>query len=106
MSIYAFKGAEIGLGFEAARKNGSEVHDEIIWNENDGFARRTKRLGGFEGGMTTGMRLVINGVMKPIPTLYNPLKSEGIESKEVFIASIERADSCAVRPPCVFMYHV
>lgn len=106
MSINAFKGAEIGLGFEAARKNGSEVHDEIIWNENDGFARRTNRLGGFEGGMTTGMPLVIKGVMKPIPTLYKPLKSVDIESKEVFSASIERSDSCAVPAASVVMEHV
>ncbi|HLQ84311.1 MAG TPA: chorismate synthase [Pseudogracilibacillus sp.] len=106
MSINAFKGAEIGLGFEAARKNGSEVHDEIIWNEEDGFSRRTNRLGGFEGGMTTGMPLVIKGVMKPIPTLYKPLQSVDIESKEVFSASIERSDSCAVPAASVVMEHV
>lgn len=106
MSINAFKGAEIGMGFEAARKNGSEVHDEIIWNETDGFSRRTNRLGGFEGGMTTGMPLVIKGVMKPIPTLYKPLKSVDIESKEVFSASIERSDSCAVPAASVVMEHV
>ncbi len=106
MSINAFKGAEIGIGFEAARKNGSEVHDEIIWNEEDGFSRRTNRLGGFEGGMTTGMPLVIKGVMKPIPTLYKPLKSVDIESKEVFSASIERSDSCAVPAAAVVMEHV
>lgn len=106
MSINAFKGAEIGIGFEAARKNGSEVHDEIIWNEADGFSRRTNRLGGFEGGMTTGMPLVIKGVMKPIPTLYKPLKSVDIESKEVFSASIERSDSCAVPAASVVMEHV
>lgn len=106
MSINAFKGAEIGLGFETARKNGSEVHDEIIWNEEDGFSRRTNRLGGFEGGMTTGMPLVIKGVMKPIPTLYKPLQSVDIESKEVFSASIERSDSCAVPAAAVVMEHV
>ncbi|MCS0543516.1 chorismate synthase, partial [Aeromonas veronii] len=53
-------------------------------------------LGGFEGGMTNGMPIVVRGVMKPIPTLYKPLKSVDIETKEVFEASIERSDSCAV----------
>src|SRR5699024_5312598 len=72
----------------------------------DGFARRTNRLGGFEGGMTTGMPLVIKGVMKPIPTLYKPLQSVDIESKEVFSASIERSDSCAVHASSVVMEHV
>src|SRR5699024_6329906 len=106
MSINAFKGAEIGLGFEAARKNGSEVHDEIMWNETDGYYRNTNRLGGFEGGMTSGMPLDVKGVMKPIPTLYKPLQSVDIESKEPFNASIERSDSCAVPAASVVAEHV
>lgn len=106
MSINAFKGVEFGIGFEAARRNGSEVHDEILWNEEDGYYRRSNRLGGFEGGMTTGMPLVIKGVMKPIPTLYKPLQSVDIETKETFNASIERSDSCAVPAASVVMEHV
>src|SRR5699024_3528677 len=106
MSINAFKGVEFGIGFEAARRNGSEVHDEILWNEENGYYRRTNRLGGFEGGMTTGMPLVIKGVMKPIPTLYKPLQSVDIETKETFNASIERSESCAVRAASVVMEHV
>jgi chorismate synthase len=96
MSINAFKGVEFGLGFEMARKPGSEVHDEILWSEEKGYYRRTNRLGGFEGGMTTGMPIHIKGVMKPIPTLYKPLQSVDIDTKEPFKASIERSDSCAV----------
>ncbi len=106
MSINAFKGVEIGIGFEAARRNGSEVHDEILWSEERGYYRRTNRLGGFEGGMTTGMPLVIKGVMKPIPTLYKPLQSVDIETKEPFNASIERSDACAVPAASVVMEHV
>ncbi|MFX3622818.1 MAG: chorismate synthase [Ectobacillus sp.] len=96
MSINAFKGVEIGIGFEAARKPGSLVHDEIVWSEEQGFTRRTNNAGGLEGGMTTGMPIVIRGVMKPIPTLYKPLQSVDIDTKEAFAASIERSDSCAV----------
>lgn len=96
VSINAFKGVEIGIGFEAARKFGSEVHDEITWNEQQGFYRKTNRLGGFEGGMTNGMPIVVRGVMKPIPTLYKPLESVDIDTKEPFTASIERSDACAV----------
>lgn len=96
MSINAFKGVEFGLGFEMARKPGSQVHDEIVWSEDKGYERKTNRLGGFEGGMTTGMPIVVRGVMKPIPTLYKPLQSVDIETKEPFTASIERSDSCAV----------
>ncbi len=106
LSINAFKGVEFGLGFEAARKFGSEVHDEIAWNETDGYYRKTNRLGGFEGGMTTGMPIVVKGVMKPIPTLYKPLQSVDIETKEPFNASIERSDSCAVPAASVVMEHV
>ncbi|CAM4020882.1 chorismate synthase [Bacillus cereus] len=96
MSINAFKGVEIGIGFEAARRPGSEVHDEILWDEEHGYTRRTNNAGGLEGGMTTGMPIVVRGVMKPIPTLYKPLQSVDIDTKEPFSASIERSDSCAV----------
>ncbi|HEU5140029.1 MAG TPA: chorismate synthase [Bacillales bacterium] len=96
MSINAFKGVEFGLGFEAAERFGSKVHDEIIWDEANGYRRKTNNLGGFEGGMTTGMPIVVRGVMKPIPTLYKPLNSVDVETKEPFAASIERTDNCAV----------
>ncbi|MEI2326050.1 chorismate synthase [Priestia megaterium] len=96
MSINAFKGVEIGVGFETARRPGSEVHDEILWDEQNGYTRKTNNAGGLEGGMTTGMPIVVRGVMKPIPTLYKPLQSVDIDTKEPFAASIERSDSCAV----------
>ncbi|MBO8163000.1 MAG: chorismate synthase [Brevibacillus sp.] len=96
MSIQAFKGVEIGIGFEAAGRPGSQVHDEIAWSEERGYYRKTNRAGGLEGGMSTGMPIVVRGVMKPIPTLYKPLMSVDIDSKEPFAASIERSDSCAV----------
>ncbi|KIY22111.1 MULTISPECIES: chorismate synthase [Mesobacillus] len=106
MSINAFKGVEIGIGFEAARKPGSQVHDEIAWEEGRGYFRKTNRLGGFEGGMTTGMPIVVRGVMKPIPTLYKPLLSVDIDSKEPFSASIERSDACAVPAAAVVCENV
>lgn len=106
VSINAFKGVEFGIGFEAARKPGSEVHDEIEWNSSQGYIRKTNRLGGFEGGMTTGMPIVVRGVMKPIPTLYKPLQSVDIETKEPFSASIERSDSCAVPAAAVVAENV
>lgn len=106
MSINAFKGVEFGLGFEMARRPGSEVHDEIVWDEQQGYTRSTNNLGGFEGGMTTGMPIIVRGVMKPIPTLYKPLKSVDIETKEPFQASIERSDSCAVPAASIVAEHV
>lgn len=96
LSINAFKGVEFGLGFEMARRPGSQVHDEITWLDENGYNRNTNRLGGFEGGMSTGMPIVVKGVMKPIPTLYKPLQSVDIDTKEPFTASIERSDNCAV----------
>lgn len=96
VSINAFKGVEFGIGFEAAQKPGSQVHDEIMFTEERGFYRASNRLGGFEGGMTTGMPIVVRGVMKPIPTLYKPLQSVDIDTKEPFTAQVERSDACAV----------
>ena len=69
---------------------------KLLGIKRKGYYRLSNRLGGFEGGMTTGMPIVVRGVMKPIPTLYKPLKSVDIDTKEVFEASVERSDSCAV----------
>lgn len=107
VSINAFKGVEFGIGFQAARKFGSENHDEIAWNEERGYYRTSNRLGGFEGGMTTGMPIVVRGVMKPIPTLMKrPLQSVDIDTKEQITATIERSDPCAVPAASVVMEHV
>lgn len=106
LSINAFKGVEFGIGFEAAHRPGSEVHDEILWSEKEGYTRRTNRLGGFEGGMTNGMPIIVRAVMKPIPTLYKPLQSIDINTKEPFAASIERSDNCAVPAASVVCEHV
>ena len=106
MSINAFKGVEVGLGFEMAKMPGSEVHDEIFWDEERGYYRKSNRLGGLEGGMTSGMPIVIRGVMKPIPTLYKPLESVDIDTKEPFVATIERSDPCAVPAASVVAEHV
>jgi len=106
VSINAFKGVEIGIGFEAASKPGSEVHDEIMYEQERGFYRASNRLGGFEGGMTNGMPIVVRGVMKPIPTLYKPLKSVDIDTKEPFSAQVERSDACAVPAASVVLENV
>ncbi|WP_127540280.1 chorismate synthase [Paenibacillus illinoisensis] len=106
MSINAFKGVEIGIGFEAGTIRGSQVHDEILHTEERGYHRATNRLGGFEGGMTNGMPVVVRGVMKPIPTLYKPLQSVDIDTKEAFTAQVERSDACAVPAASVVMEHV
>ncbi|MGZ9586913.1 chorismate synthase [Paenibacillus marinisediminis] len=106
MSINAFKGVEIGIGFEAGILRGSQVHDEILYDEKHGFTRASNRLGGFEGGMTNGMPVVVRGVMKPIPTLYKPLRSVDIDTKEPFTAQVERSDACAVPAASVVMEHV
>jgi chorismate synthase len=96
VSIQAIKGVEFGAGFEVGKLPGSSVHDEIFYSEGRGFYRETNRAGGLEGGMTNGEPIVLRAVMKPIPTLYSPLRSVDIKTKEPFEASIERSDVCAV----------
>src|SRR5690242_524264 len=92
MSIPAVKGVELGLGFEAARRKGSEVHDEIM----PGFARATNRAGGTEGGMSTGEPLVVRVAMKPISTLMSPLKTVDLKTGGPAQAQSERSDVTAV----------
>ena len=98
-SIPAIKGMEFGIGFEAAQRKGSEVHDPIIHSKGSGFSRFSNNAGGLEGGMTTGMPLIMTMAMKPIPTLSNPLATVNMETFEVEEASKERSDVCAV-PAC------
>ncbi len=106
VSINAFKGVEVGIGFEAGRRPGSKVHDPIMHSADKGFYRASNNAGGFEGGMTTGEPIVVRGVMKPIPTLYKPLASVDIDTKEPFTAQVERSDACAVPAASVVMEHV
>jgi chorismate synthase len=92
MSIPAVKGVELGLGFEAARRKGSEVHDEIL----PGLARATNRAGGTEGGMTTGEPVVARVAMKPISTLMAPLRTVDLRTGSPAQAQSERSDVTAV----------
>lgn len=96
MSLQAIKGVEFGLGFDSARRPGSKVHDEIFYSDKHGFIHETNHAGGLEGSMTNGEPLVVRAAMKPIPTLYTPLRSVDMITKEPYEASVERSDVCAV----------
>ncbi len=95
-SIQAIKGAEIGLGFETARRPGSQVHDEIVFDQDTGFKRTRNNAGGLEGGVTNGQPVVVRAAMKPLSTLRTPMRSVDIVSKEAVEAVVERSDVCAV----------
>ena len=95
MSINAFKGIEIGTGFKSASQFGSNVHDEIGY-ENGKFTRHTNNAGGIEGGMSNAQPIVLWMSMKPISTLIKPLRSIDIVTHEEKNAHKERTDSCAV----------
>lgn len=92
MSIPAIKGVEVGLGFEAARRLGSEVHDPFV----PGFDRPSNHAGGIEGGISNGQPIVLRAAMKPIPTLIHPLPSVYLDTGEAVPAHFERSDVCAV----------
>jgi chorismate synthase len=94
MSIQAIKGVEVGIGFDAARRPGSRVHDEIFYDA--GYRRNSNNAGGIEGGMSNGEPIVVRAAMKPIPTLYAPLRSVDMRTHEPFEATVERSDTCAV----------
>src|SRR5687767_2947589 len=112
VGIQAFKGVEIGLGFETARRPGSQVHDEIGYDESQrntpslGFVRGTNNAGGLEGGMTNGRPVVVRGAMKPISTLGKPLKSIDLNTKATAEAGWERSDISAISAASVVMENV
>lgn len=97
MSVQAIKGVQTGIGFEAAERLGSRVHDEIAYD--GGYKRLTNNAGGIEGGMSNGEPIAVRAAMKPIPTLYTPLRSVDIRTKQRSDATVERSDVCAV-PAC------
>ena len=112
VGIQAFKGVEFGLGFEAARRPGSQVHDEIGYDASRkdtpalGFVRGTNNAGGLEGGMTNGKPVVVRGAMKPISTLGKPLKSVDLNTKQTAEAGWERSDISAISAASVIMENV
>jgi chorismate synthase len=98
ISINAVKGVEFGSGFESADSFGSQVHDEIILKGED-FVRKTNRAGGVEGGITTGMPVIVTAAMKPIATLSNPLNTIDLSKMKKTVSHHERSDFVAV-PAC------
>lgn len=112
MAVQAIKGVEIGLGFEAARRRGSQVHDPIEFDASQrdsttlGYRRPTNNAGGLEAGMTNGQPLVIRAAKKPISTLRKPLDSINLATKEAEAAAYERSDVCAVPAAGVILENV
>ena len=112
MAVQAIKGVEIGLGFEAARRRGSQVHDPIEFDAGQrdsttlGYRRPTNNAGGLEAGMTNGQPLVIRAAKKPISTLRKPLDSINLATKESEAAAYERSDVCAVPAAGVILENV
>jgi chorismate synthase len=103
MSIQAIKGVEVGLGFGVAERPGSQVHDEIFQDAErlesgsmTSYFRGSNNAGGIEGGMSNGEPIILRAAMKPIPTLYKPLRSVDMRTHEPFEAAVERSDTCAV----------
>ena len=112
MAVQAIKGVEIGLGFEAARRRGSEVHDPIEYDPSRrdsptlGFERPTNNAGGLEAGMTNGQPIIVRAAKKPISTLRKPLASVNLDTKEQEEASYERSDVCAIAAASVIIENV
>ena len=97
MSLQAVKGVEFGIGFDAARVRGSQLHDEIGYDAAaQRFTRHSNNSGGTEGGISTGEPLRVRVAFKPLSTLMRPLRSADIKTKAEAIAAIERSDVCAI----------
>jgi chorismate synthase len=112
MAVQAIKGVEIGMGFEAARRRGSQVHDPIHFDPalthlpNLGYVRPSNNAGGLEGGMTNGQPLILRAAKKPISTLRKPLDSIRMEDKQPHRANYERSDVCAISAAAIIVEHV
>jgi len=98
MALPGVKGVENGLGFAAAARPGSQVHDAIYRAKGRpwGWYRKSNRAGGIEGGITNGETITFRVAMKPIPTLKKPLPSASLQGGAAGKAAVVRADVCAV----------
>jgi chorismate synthase len=96
MSVQTVKAVEVGLGFEAARRSGSQMHDEIVLGDGGRIVRSRNNAGGIEGGMTNGQPVVVRAACKPISTLRKPMQTVDLASKEQAAALYERSDVCVV----------
>ncbi len=96
MSVHAIKGVEIGDGFRSAARRGTVAHDEIFYENEEGYFRQTNRAGGTEGGITLGGILRVRAAMKPISTVMRPLQTVDVETRQPHKAFRERSDVCAV----------
>jgi chorismate synthase len=96
MSIQAIKSVEFGGGGALASLKGSQVHDEVFYDRQKGFYRKTNRAGGIEGGISNGESIEASCVMKAIPSLVKPLKSVDVNTKKSVKAESVRSDICAV----------
>ncbi|UQS82395.1 chorismate synthase [Bombilactobacillus folatiphilus] len=105
MGINAMKGVSFGDGFLNSKKLGSQAMDPIAHQPGEWY-RLSNHLGGFEGGMTNGMPLIVNAAMKPLPTLYHALQSVNIDTKEVQKANVERSDTTAIVPAALVVQSV
>ncbi len=101
MSMPAVKGVEIGGGFRVATLRGSQVHDQIRYEDAKGWTHLSNRAGGIEGGMSNGEPIIVKVAVKPISTLKNPLPSTDLATKEQVQAHFERSDVCVVPPATV-----
>lgn len=112
MAVQAIKGVEIGMGFEAARRPGSQVHDPIQYDTSKadtttlGYTRPTNNAGGIEAGMTNGQPIIVRAAKKPISTLAKPLESINLDTKQREEASYERSDVCAISAASVIVENV
>jgi chorismate synthase len=95
MTIQSVKAVEVGLGIGYAAKFGSQVHDQISYR-GGAYRHDSNNAGGIEGGMSNGEELVLRGSMKPIPTLFKPLRSVDMETRHSIRARYERSDTCSV----------
>lgn len=105
-SVPAVKGIEFGLGFGFAQKNGSEANDQM-YVENGEVKCFTNNNGGVIGGITNGMPIIFNTVIKPTPTINKEQKTVDIKTMEnTTLASSGRHDPCIVHRATVVIESV
>lgn len=89
MSIPAVKGVEIGAGFSAAEKRGSQINDQM---SPGGFLKNDH--GGILGGISSGAPIVMRLAIKPTSSIPQELDTIDTDFKARKISTLGRHDPC------------
>lgn len=96
MSIGAVKGVEIGSGFCAPTKKGSQNNDPFRVDDKGEITKKTNNSGGITGGISEGFPVVFRAAIKPTPSIKKPQETVTVDLENTVVEIEGRHDPLIV----------